>query len=163
MRFMRLRAPPRQIRTRLRVALRRVKKNARRLATESARRAALLWQRLYVARFRYLIWQRRHGPIAAAVMLLLLIGVSAYWVSSLHALLEPRFATEAEIASLRSLFVTIGGALIGAAAIVSSFVLFAMQVNIERVPPRREALPRAAQTNRHRSGQERRTTTEGHT
>ncbi|MVT00236.1 hypothetical protein [Devosia marina] len=70
----------------------------------------------------------------AAILLLVLIGVSAFWVPALQGLLEPNFATEARLALFRSLFLTIGGALIGAAAIVSSLVLFAMQVNIERMP-----------------------------
>jgi hypothetical protein len=35
---------------------------------------------------------------------------------------------------LQTLIVTVGGAMIGATAIVASFVLFAMQVNVERLP-----------------------------
>jgi hypothetical protein len=44
------------------------------------------------------------------------------------------FATEQQLQGLRSLFQTLGGALLGATAIVSSLVLFAMQVNVERMP-----------------------------
>jgi hypothetical protein len=65
---------------------------------------------------------------------LLLLGVSGYGVPELRKWLESHFATEAQLGILRSLFLTLGGALIGAAAIVSSLVLFAMQVNIERMP-----------------------------
>ncbi len=104
------------------------------MLTGLARRKALLWEWLYLARYRYIVWQQRHGPIAAAIMLLSLIALSAFYVPELQELLEPIFATEAQLALLRSLFLTLGGALIGAAAIVSSLVLFAMQVNIERMP-----------------------------
>jgi hypothetical protein len=48
--------------------------------------------------------------------------------------LEPLFATEERLQGLRSFFLTLGGALLGAAAIVSSLVLFSMQVNVERMP-----------------------------
>jgi len=65
---------------------------------------------------------------------LALIGLSGFSVPALQELLHPIFATEAELASLGSLLLTLGGALIGAAAIVSSLVLFAMQVNVERMP-----------------------------
>lgn len=111
-----------------------MKRNARRASAELARRKAMLWQRLYVTRYRCLVWQQRHGPVAAAIVVLVFIGISAFWIPSLQGLLERDFATEARLGLLRSLFLTLGGALIGAAAIVSSLVLFAMQVNIERMP-----------------------------
>jgi len=67
-------------------------------------------------------------------MLSALIGLSGFSVPALQNLLQPIFATEAALSSLGSFLLTIGGALIGAAAIVSSLVLFAMQVNVERMP-----------------------------
>src|SRR5262245_58061172 len=45
-----------------------------------------------------------------------------------------RAVTEGRLESLRALLLALGAALIGAAAIVSSLVLFAMQVNVERMP-----------------------------
>jgi hypothetical protein len=44
------------------------------------------------------------------------------------------YSTEHAIEGLRGLILNVGSALIGAAAIVTSLVLFAMQVNIERMP-----------------------------
>ena len=99
-----------------------------------ARRRALLWQSFYVAQYRYLVLQARYGSITAAMALLLLIVGSAYWVPALQGKLEPYFATEAQLALLRSLLLTLGGAMVASAAIVTSLVLFAMQVNIERMP-----------------------------
>lgn len=138
MQFERLTKSAKMIWKRLRVGFRfvsrRCKKNARRALFRLAHLRATLWQRLYGVRSRYLVWQRRHGPFVTAILLLVLISISALWIPALQGILEPSFATEARLALLRSLFLTLGGALIGAAAIVSSLVLFAMQVNIERMP-----------------------------
>jgi hypothetical protein len=98
------------------------------------RRKALLWHRFYAFRYQYLVWQTRHGAVAAAIALLLFVGGTALWIRWFQKLLAPLFKTETSLASLRSLFITLGGALVGAVAIVSSLVLFAMQVNIERIP-----------------------------
>ena len=85
-------------------------------------------------RYRLLSWKARHETTAAAIALILIVALSAIRISALQDALAPRFATDARLEALRSLFLTLGGALIGAAAIVSSLVLFAMQVNIERMP-----------------------------
>jgi hypothetical protein len=98
------------------------------------RRRALLWHRVYYARYRILIWIARHGAIAAAILLLVLVTISAFWTPVLQDSLDPLFATEGRVQGLRSLFQTLGGALLGATAIVSSLVLFSMQVNVERMP-----------------------------
>ena len=61
--------------------------------------------------------------------------LASYYASpTLQSVLESHYVTEHEIERLRSLILNVGGALIGAAAIVTSLVLFAMQVNIERMP-----------------------------
>lgn len=104
------------------------------MSTGLARRKALVWQQVYLVRYRYLVWRQRHGAVAVAIILLALIGLSGFSVPALQELLHPILATEAELASLGSFLLTLGGALIGAAAIVSSLVLFAMQVNVERMP-----------------------------
>jgi hypothetical protein len=68
------------------------------------------------------------------IMLLLLIAIGAVWIPALQRSLETLFASEHRLQDLRTLFVTLGGALLGGAAIVSSLVLFSMQVNVERMP-----------------------------
>jgi len=67
-------------------------------------------------------------------IILALGGVSGLLAPELQKPLRPHFSAEAEIASLGAFLLTLGGALVGAAAIVSSLVLFAVQVNVERVP-----------------------------
>lgn len=76
----------------------------------------------------------RYRGIAFFVVLLLLVSVSVYLLPILQATLEAHYATEQAIDGLRGLVLNIGSALIGATAIVTSLVLFAMQVNIERMP-----------------------------
>src|SRR3981189_316078 len=98
------------------------------------RRRALLWHRFYYIRHRALIRIARHGASAATILLLVLIGIAAFWIPALQDSLGYLFASEGRLQELRSLFLTLGGALLGATAIVSSLVLFSMQVNVERMP-----------------------------
>lgn len=123
-----------RLRARFRLLRRRTSRSARRASQVLVRCGALVWQKLYLVRYRYLVWRQRYGAAIVAIMLLALIGLSSFSVSALQRSLLPIFATEAELASLGSFLLTLGGALIGAAAIVSSLVLFAMQVNVERMP-----------------------------
>ena len=67
-------------------------------------------------------------------MLVLLVAVSFYLSPLLQAALDTHFTTEDAVHGLQRLLLNVGTALIGAAAIVTSLVLFAMQVNIERMP-----------------------------
>jgi hypothetical protein len=120
------------------VALHRVRRRMRqrlRLQQEALRRSrVLLWHRVYNARSRVLFRIARHRAIVAAIPLLVPVAVSTFWIPALRRGLEPMFATEERVQGLRSLFQTLGGALLGATAIVSSLVLFSMQVNVERMP-----------------------------
>lgn len=61
-------------------------------------------------------------------------GVACLTVYLTHGEVESFFSGEKRLDVLRSVIVTIGGALIGGAAIAASFILFAMQVNVERLP-----------------------------
>lgn len=98
------------------------------------RRIATLWQYAYRVQFRIGSWRYRYGGLAFAAVLALLVATSFYWSSELQKVLEAHYSTEQSIEGLRSLIQNISTALIGAAAIVTSLVLFAMQVNIERMP-----------------------------
>ena len=62
------------------------------------------------------------------------LATSAYLVPAVQASLESHFASEEAIQRFRSLLLATGSALIRAAAIVTSLVLFAMQVNVECMP-----------------------------
>lgn len=120
------------------LALRRVRKRGglrfRGLLESLRRRQALLWLRLY--RFRLFIQLQiaQHGASARLVLLITLVSAGALLIPFLQRSLATFFTTEQRLQDLRTLFVTVGGALLGGAAIVSSLVLFAMQVNVERMP-----------------------------
>ena len=95
---------------------------------------AVLWQYAYRARYWLEGLVLRHGTIAFASVLLLLVSASFFLSPALQAVLGDHYATEQAIDGLRGLILNTGSALIGAAAIVTSLVLFAVQVNIERMP-----------------------------
>lgn len=98
------------------------------------RRIAALWQYAYRAKYWLAGWGLRYGSIAFSAGLVLLVSASFYLSPALQSTLEVHYATEQAIERLRGLILNTGSALIGAAAIVTSLVLFAMQVNIERMP-----------------------------
>lgn len=99
-----------------------------------ARRIAVLWQYAYRAQYQIGVWRLRFGSLTAYVVLLLVAFSSAYVSPDLQVCLEKYYSTERAIEGLRAVILNVGSALIGAAAIVTSLVLFAMQVNIERMP-----------------------------
>ncbi|MBE7446655.1 MAG: hypothetical protein HS132_16065 [Planctomycetia bacterium] len=97
---------------------------------------AQLWQWLYQAQYRVSGWQPYHIQLTAAAMLLIFIAAS-FWVSpQLQDALSPYFSnqTQNNLSNLRSLLLNVGSAMIGASAIAFSLVVFAMQVNVERMP-----------------------------
>lgn len=98
------------------------------------RRVATLWQYLYRAQYQLGEWKYRYGGLVFVSVLTLLIATSFYLLPKIQNVLEAHYSTEQSIEGLRSLIQNVGTALIGAAAIVTSLVLFAMQVNIERMP-----------------------------
>ncbi|MFA7606538.1 MAG: hypothetical protein WCY08_08160 [Rhodocyclaceae bacterium] len=106
----------------------------KRMRKAVARRIAVLWQYTYRAQHQLGVWKLRYGTIAFYALLLLLVSASAYLSPALQNVLASYYSTEHAIDSLRGLILNTGSALIGAAAIVTSLVLFAMQVNIERMP-----------------------------
>ena len=108
--------------------------SGQRMRKAVARRIAALWQRTYRAQYQLGVWKLRYGNIAFYAALLLLVSGSAYLSPAFQNVLASYYSTEQAIEGLRGLILNVGSALIGAAAIVTSLVLFAMQVNIERMP-----------------------------
>lgn len=99
-----------------------------------ARRIAALWQHIYRVQYQLGVWRLRYGNIASYAVLILLVSATTYLSPVVQDVLVSHYSTGPELESLRSLILNVGCALIGAAAIVTSLVLFAMQVNIERMP-----------------------------
>ena len=96
-------------------------------------RIATLWNYAYRVQYKLGQYRLRYGAIAISAVLLVLASAS-FLSPSLQVALEAHYPTEDAVQALQRLLLNTGTALIGAAAIVTSLVLFAMQVNIERMP-----------------------------
>jgi hypothetical protein len=98
------------------------------------RKAAACFYNLYGGLNKFNEWSLRYGGlIFFAIVFLFLMGTILI-TPNLQAFLDNNFSTEPKIEGLRELIMNVGAALIGATAIVTSLVLFACQVNIERMP-----------------------------
>lgn len=84
--------------------------------------------RIYLLRILWL----RHFGVCSTLTIGALAAVGHYWFP--YNLLDIHFSADTEAAKFGALIVAIGGALVGATAIAFSVVMFAMQVNIERMP-----------------------------
>ncbi|MCL4455852.1 MAG: hypothetical protein M1147_05830 [Nitrospirae bacterium] len=111
-----------------------VKKMYQKAVGAVSRTFALGWHQFYWARYRFSILKAKHSAIAIWILITLLVLISAYFSPVLQNLLEPHLSEQNKLNDLQSLFLNIGSALIGAAAIAFSLVMFAMQVNVERMP-----------------------------
>ena len=98
------------------------------------RAIAAWWQCTYRTQYRITKWKSHYARYASTVLVFLLIAVSLYLSPILQEVLRDYYSSQQQIESLRALMLGVGSALIGATAIATSLVLFAMQVNIERMP-----------------------------
>ena len=105
-----------------------------RIRKVTRRLLASLWQQTYKYHFRVYGWSLQYGGYLQFSILTLLVVFSLYLLPTLQKILEAHYLTEKSIEGLTDLILNLGSALIGATAIVTSLVLFAMQVNIERMP-----------------------------
>lgn len=80
------------------------------------------------------LWRHRYGLRFAVLVLMVSVGTSWFALPMLDGVFKRHVLETESLGLVRSLLLTLGGALFGASAIVSSLVLFAMQVNIERMP-----------------------------
>lgn len=98
------------------------------------RSVASSWRHFYLAQNRLTIILTRHGILAIALVLCSIVGISIYFKYTLQSVLGSYFSTANKLSDLRSLLLALGGALIGATAIAFTLIMFAMQVNVERMP-----------------------------
>jgi hypothetical protein len=92
------------------------------------------WQRLYFLRSWFFEVKSNYGDWLGLIFLAVLMVTSALFVPAIQGYFESYFSEATQLASIRSLYLTLGGALIGANAIAFSLIMFAMQVNVERMP-----------------------------
>jgi hypothetical protein len=96
-------------------------------------RYAQFWQYYYRYKNWFLSVATKHRVVFTAIVLLVLIVTNWLLAPKLHSVLEPYFSVQDRFDSFRTLLVTLGGALIGSTAIAFSLIMFAMQVNVERM------------------------------
>lgn len=90
--------------------------------------------RLDRVRIRFDQWHLRRGLKLATLVLLGVIILSVFALPLLQRIAGGYFSDGERLAMLRTLLGGTGAALIGAAAIAFSLVVFAMQINVERMP-----------------------------
>ena len=98
------------------------------------RAIASWWQRAYRTQYRIAKWKIHYGRYTSTTVVFLFVAASLYLFPVLQEVLRDSYSSQQQIEGLRALMLGVGSALIGATAIVTSLVLFAMQVNIERMP-----------------------------
>lgn len=79
-------------------------------------------------------WEQRHRRTSLLCLIGLVLTSSGLLTANLQPVLEHHFGAPDTLAAAQTLLVTLGGALVGAAAIAFSVLIFSMQVNIERMP-----------------------------
>lgn len=92
------------------------------------------WQYLYLGKNWLFNFKSKYAGRLGLIFLTVLMIVSAISVPALQNHLEPYFSQTGRLDSIRALFLSLGGAMIGATAIAFSLIMFAMQVNVERMP-----------------------------
>ena len=95
---------------------------------------AKLWNRIYQARYLVTNLKQKIGSPAFYSILIVISFSTFIYSPELQEITAPNFSTPDGFSGLQSFFATLGGALIGAAAIAFSLIMFAMQVNVERMP-----------------------------
>lgn len=80
------------------------------------------------------LWVRQHRKTKIVAIYSVLVSTSVYLSSIFQTWFESAHATGQSVEGLMSFVFSVGGPFIGASAIVMSLVLFAMQINVERLP-----------------------------
>jgi hypothetical protein len=95
---------------------------------------AIVWNKFYFTKYYIEKISKRNRAIVLFTPIVLLLSVNIYFLDNIQTLVEPYFKIKDNLSTLRTILMTVGGALTGALAIVFTLVLFTMQVNIERLP-----------------------------
>ena len=95
---------------------------------------AHFWQYYYYSKNWLLSLCLRYKTIFTLVILTSLLALSWLYYPEIKSLLTPYFSKDDRFAGFQTLLVSLGSAMIGATAIAFSLIMFAMQVNVERMP-----------------------------
>ena len=92
------------------------------------------WQYLYLGKSWVFNFKSKYAGRLGLFFLAVLVIASTISAPALQNHLEPYFSQSGRLDSIRALFLSLGSAMIGATAIAFSLIMFAMQVNVERMP-----------------------------
>lgn len=95
---------------------------------------AKCWQRVYALKSYFFTIKAKNKQRLALLFLTVPVLASIVTAVTLQGYFESYFSHSSRFDSIKALFLTLGGALIGATAIAFSLIMFAMQVNVERMP-----------------------------
>lgn len=116
----------------LRLNIELAKKRLKGIVTQNTAR---VWRNIYRMKKWSNNWKYRYDLITYwSLFLMVLIFMGLCFSITYEDTLAEYYSNTQSIDDLRDLILNVGSALIGATAIVTSLVLFAMQVNIERMP-----------------------------
>lgn len=101
---------------------------------KTKRRIATWWRSWYRIQYRFVNWKTRYGGYALVTIFFFFLLVVLYLLPIFQGVLGDHYSSQQRIEELRAWMLNVGSALIGATAIVASLVLFATQVNVERLP-----------------------------
>lgn len=98
------------------------------------RKISTFWLLVYRSQNKFSDIKFRYGKFVFYMSLISFLICISILLFAFQNGLNNYYSTKQEIEGLRALILTVGSALIGASVIVTSLVLFVMQVNIERIP-----------------------------
>ncbi len=98
------------------------------------RLTARAWTIWYGARARVGAARQRQAARVALVLLLSVIALSFGVLQRFRASIDNYFGPDPRFAVLQNVLAAVGSALTGAAAVAFALIVFALQVNIERMP-----------------------------
>lgn len=95
---------------------------------------ARYWQYFYTIKNKLTTTIIRYKKIFIPLIFLGLFILNYFIYPKINGIVEPYFQIGDRINGIQTLFIALGGAMIGATAIAFSLIMFAMQVNVGRVP-----------------------------
>ncbi|KTD48147.1 hypothetical protein Lrub_1476 [Legionella rubrilucens] len=95
---------------------------------------AFYWQYFYIIKNWLISSVIRYKKIGITLVLVSLFILNILVYPKINKIVEPYYQIGDRINGLQTLFIALGGAMIGATAIAFSLIMFAMQVNVERMP-----------------------------
>ena len=95
---------------------------------------ALYWQYFYTIKNWLIVSIIQNKKIVIPLIFMSLFVFNFFFYPKINNVVVSYFVIGDRIDGLQTLFLALGGAMIGAIAIAFSLIMFAMQINVERIP-----------------------------